>query len=66
METKILLKWYLPALMGFLVYFVTALWQGWVFDEKGSIEIAKLIFHCIVLVLTFPGVSFGISVEITV
>ncbi len=65
MEWKIILKYYLPALVGFLIYFAGALSTGHVFDGSGNIHIGRLIFHCFVLLLSFIGVTIGVSVELT-
>jgi len=65
MEVKIILKYYVGAIIAFLIWFVPAFWTGHVLDKLGNIHIEKLILHCIILVGLFIGATLGCSLELT-
>jgi len=65
MEWKIILTNFIGAFVVFLIWFVSALFSGWIFNKDGNYNKAILIANLIILSALFIGATIRSSIEIT-
>jgi hypothetical protein len=65
MEWKVIFTNFVGAFVIFLIWFVTALWSGWIFDKDGNYNKAILIVNVSILLALFIGATIRSSIEIS-
>ena len=64
MDWKIIITNYIGAFVIFLIWFVTALLSGWIYDKVGNYNKVILIVNVIILIALFVGATIRSSIEI--
>lgn len=64
MDWKIIITNYIGAFVIFLIWFITALLSGWIYDKAGNFDKGILIVNIIILVALFVGATIRSSFEI--
>jgi len=64
MDWKIIITNFIGAFVIFLIWFVTALLSGWIYDKDGNYNKIILIVNLIILTALFVGATIRSSIEI--